>query len=245
MLSRSPTATWLGDHRQMWARKPSLRAVYTRWFDALAAAAPAGAPVVELGCGAGLLKQRHPRVIATDAIANPYADGVIDAGALPFADASVGAFVMLDVFHHLPDPARFLREAARALQPGGRVAMVEPWVGLAGRLFYRYVHHEACDCGVDPAQPWRAADKDAMEGNVALPYLYFREGGALAGLDLPLRVVARRAFSALPWLLSGGFQPLSLLPAGSVGAVQAVDRVLSLVPALTATRCAITLQRQA
>ena len=51
-----------------------------------------------------------------------------------------------------------------------------------------------------------------MEGNAALPYLYFRAGGHLERAGLPLRVVRREPFAALPWLLSGGFQPYGLLP---------------------------------
>jgi len=243
VLTHSPSADWIAQHRHTWSRKAALRAVYERWFVDLHAQCRGGAPVVELGCGAGLFKERYPEVIATDISANPYADRVVDAAALPFADASVGAFVMLDVFHHLPDPARFLAEAARALPPGGRVAMIEPWVGLAGRVLYRYVHHEECALGVDPAAPWSTGDKDPMRGNVALPYLYFRAGGHLERLNLPLRVVRRAPFAAVPWLLSGGFQSFGLLPPALVPAAHALDRVASAFPALTATRCALTLER--
>jgi SAM-dependent methyltransferase len=81
--------------------------------------------------------------------------------------------VLLDVFHHLPRPGAFLAEAARVLRPGGHVAMLEPWIGLAGRLFYRHVHHEALDLSVDPERPWEDATKLPMQGNAALPYLYF------------------------------------------------------------------------
>jgi SAM-dependent methyltransferase len=243
VLTQAPADDWIAEHRRVWARKGGLRAVYERWFDDLRAACMPAAPVVELGCGAGLFKQRYPEVLATDAGENPFADRIVDASALPFGDATVGTFVMLDVFHHLPQPAIFLAEAARALVPGGRVAMIEPWVGLAGHLLYRYVHHETCDLRVDPAQPWQGAGKDPMEGNVALPYLYFRPGGHLERLSLPLRIVRRTRFAALPWLLSGGFQSFSLLPAACAAAAQACDRALSAVPALTASRCAVVLER--
>jgi SAM-dependent methyltransferase len=243
-LSQSPSGDWIAVHRSVWSRKPILRAVYERWFDVLHAQCLAGLPVIELGCGSGFFKQRYPDVVATDTAQNPYADRLVDAGALPFDDASVGSLVLLDVFHHLPDPARFLTEAARVLVAGGRVAMIEPWVGLAGRLLYRYVHHEECDLSIDPAAPWSSADKDPLQGNAALPYLYFQPRGRLEALGLPLAVVRREPFAALPWLLSGGFQPFSLLPVGLVSAAQILDRVLSAAPALTATRCIVTLERR-
>jgi SAM-dependent methyltransferase len=243
MLIRAPSGDWLATHRGVWARKPTLRAVYARWFHLLRDACGPGTPIVELGCGPGLFKELYPEVIASDTISNPYADRIVDAAALPFADGELAGIVMLDVFHHLPDPAQLLREAARTLRPGGRLVMIEPWMGLAGRVFYRHVHHEVCDASVDPAAPWKSPDKDPLQGNVALPDLYFQPRGHLERLALDLRVVRREPFAALPWLLSGGFQPFTLLPAAWVGALERIDRVISRSPALTATRCLVVIER--
>jgi SAM-dependent methyltransferase len=242
MRPRPPGDDWLAVHRAAWARKPSLREVYGRWFTALRRAC-AGAPVVELGCGPGFFKERYPDVIATDAIANPHADAIVEAAALPFRDAEVGSLVLLDVFHHLPWPVAFLTEAARVLRPGGRLVMIEPWVGLAGRVFYRWLHHEDCDLRVDPRAPWGENTKGAMDGNAALPYLYFRAGGHLERAGLPLSVVRREPFAALPWLLSGGFQTYGLLPRPLLPAAERLDRLLSVAPALTALRCLLVIER--
>jgi hypothetical protein len=84
-----------------------------------------------------------------------------------------------------------------------------------------------------------------MDGNVALPYLFFGPGGYLERLHLPLRVVRCEPFAALPWLLSGGFQPVGFLPAWLTPAAEALDRILSTIPALTATRCHLVLERGA
>lgn len=57
-----------------------------------------------------------------------------DAGALPFSDDCVDAVVVLDALHHLPDPERGLREAARVVAPGGVVVVQEFGPGtLRGR----------------------------------------------------------------------------------------------------------------
>jgi SAM-dependent methyltransferase len=245
MWTRQPSSDWLATHRQVWTKKRGLRQVYTRWFHLLRAACAPGAPVVELGCGPGFLKTVYPDVIATDTVDNPFADRMVDAAALPFGEGEVANLVMLDVFHHIADPLQFVREAARVLQPGGRIVMIEPWIGLSGSFLYRYVHHEHCDLRADPAAPWRDGPKDAMQGNMALPYLYFRSGGYLEHIDLPLAVVERQPFAALPWLLSGGFQPFSLVPAALVGPLEAVDRCLSLLPSLTASRCLIVVEKGA
>lgn len=243
MISQVPPADWVAAHRSVWARKRSLRKVYTYWFDVVRKACVPNAPIVELGCGPGFFKELYPEVVATDVAPSPYADRVVDAAALPFADGEVGTIVFLDVFHHLPRPEQFLREAARALRPRGRLVMIEPWMSLAGRLLYTYVHHEDCDMSVAPADPWGGANKDPMQGNAALPYLYFRAGGHVEHMGVPLRVILRQPFAALPWILSGGFQPFSLLPAALVSVAEWVDGIVSRLPPVTATRCFLVLEK--
>ena len=243
MISHAPPADWVATHRSVWARKPSLRQVYTQWFRVLHDACVADAPIVELGCGPGFFKELYPEVVATDVAPSPYADRVVDAAALPFADGEVGTIVFIDVFHHLPRPEQFLREAARVLRRQGRLVMLEPWMGLAGRLLFRYVHHEDCDLTVAPGDPWGGTNKDPMQGNAALPYLYFRAGGHVEHMGVPLRVMHRQPFAALPWVLTAGFQPVSFLPAALVSVVELVDRLLSLVPPVTATRCFLVLEK--
>jgi SAM-dependent methyltransferase len=244
-LSQAPSKDWITEHRRVWQRKPTLRAVYRRWFQRLREACSAQTPVVELGCGPGFFKEMYPEIISTDVASNPYADRIIDATTLSFADAEVGNIVMLDVFHHLPEPESFVREVARVLQPGGRLVMLEPWMGFAGRLLFRYVHHEDCDLSVRPDAPWATAGKDPMQGNAALPYLFFRSGGYFERLDLPLRIVKREYSAGLAWVLSGGFQSLCLLPASLLGLAEAVDRFISMLPSWGATRCLIVVERQA
>src|SRR5512147_2187323 len=122
------------EHRRLWAAKPVLARVYEPWFDALLEAAPRGARVLEVGAGPGLFepwaRQARPdlRWVASDLHVMPWNDLAADAGRLPLRDACVGAVVGLDVLHHFASPAAFFAEAARVPAPGGRIALVEPWI---------------------------------------------------------------------------------------------------------------------
>lgn len=49
-----------------------------------------------------------------------------DGQRLPLADESVDRVLCFDAFHHVKDQEHALREFARVLRPGGRVAMLEP-----------------------------------------------------------------------------------------------------------------------
>jgi SAM-dependent methyltransferase len=101
---------------------------------------PAGARVLDLGCGAGtyvrlLAKRGHPTVgmdyslpslaraaAADPARSSPYLAG--EAYALPFAVGTFQVVLCVGVFQALADPERALGEIARVLASGG-VAVVE------------------------------------------------------------------------------------------------------------------------
>lgn len=100
-----------------------------------------------------------------------------DAQRLPFRDAAFDGCLAVNVLEHLPDPARFVAEAARVLAPGGRLLTVTPngdlarWLDLAERLRLKL-----------PEGPHR--------------FLGFREMAALPGPEL--RLLEHRRFLLFP-----------------------------------------------
>jgi ArsR family transcriptional regulator len=98
--------------------------------------------VGDLGCGTGSLTaviapfvRRVLAVDASDAMlaaARARLEGLdnvsLRAGeleALPLQDAALDLAILSLVLHHLPDPARAIREAVRCLAPGGRLLLVD------------------------------------------------------------------------------------------------------------------------
>jgi ubiquinone/menaquinone biosynthesis C-methylase UbiE len=117
---------------------------------------PAGAKVLEVGCGAGrqarTLKALRPELelhgadLSQRAIteAQSYNDGVeyrvADATRLPYDDTTFDAVMLFDVLEHVPDVAQVVGEIARVLKPGGLFHGFIPIEGQANTLFYRLRH---------------------------------------------------------------------------------------------------------
>ncbi len=153
--------------------KPFLKRIYQEWYETISGHLPdIDGPVLELGSGAGFLSRYVPRLITSEIFNCPGIQVVLDGQALPIAMESLRAIVMTDVLHHVPDPRRFFREAARCLRVGGRILLIEPWVSRWSRIVYTHLHHE-------PFQPdsrdWTIPLNGPLSGaNGAMP----AQGGA-------------------------------------------------------------------
>lgn len=115
-------------------------------FVARSAALPAGAAVLDLGCGPGwlweggqvefpaglkltladisqgMIDEALARVSAIERYSS-VSGQVADAVALPFADASFDAVFSCHMLYHVPEPGRALDEIGRVLKPGGIAAV--------------------------------------------------------------------------------------------------------------------------
>jgi len=239
----------LREHRELWRAKPVLARVYEPWFAALLARAPHAARVLEVGAGPGLLTEtaraRRPdlRWVASDLHPAPWNALAADAGRLPLATASLDAVVGLDVLHHLGRPASFFDEAARTLRPGGRLVLVEPWITPLSWVVYRFFHQEECRVGVDPWDPFPGPDKDSFDGDAAVPWKMVRETPGSRWRALGFGPPGIERLNAFAYVLSLGFRPASLLPAGLAAPAMALDRAASPLAPFTALRAVLTWER--
>lgn len=200
-----------------------LRRLYESWYRSLLGQLPAcGGIVLELGSGGGFLKELMPSAVTSDVLDVPGIDIRLDARMLPFEDSSLRAILATNVLHHVPDIARFLSEASRALAPGGRIIAIEPWPTPFSRLVYRYLHHEPFDerrdWSLPPGGPLTAA-------NGALPWIVLCRDRGRFEREFP-KLVVRAIAPRMPatYIACGGIGGAWPLPAVAFNVIRMAER---------------------
>jgi SAM-dependent methyltransferase len=120
----------------------------------LAAWAPRGARVLDLGCGTGMTLLELPRVYcglgldpSPEALAFCRGRGLerLARGSaidLPLSDASVHAVLALDIVEHIDDDRRALSEIARVLRPDGVAVITVPAFPFLWSAHDEALHHK-------------------------------------------------------------------------------------------------------
>lgn len=230
-----------------WRNKPVLQRVYADLYARVAPLLPPASvgPRLELGSGMGAIKEFIPDCITSDIFPHAWLDRIENAYAIKFPDASLGALILFDVWHHLEYPGTALREFQRVLRPGGRLILVEPAASLLGRLVYGVFHHEEVAYG-SPIRWFAPADFDpeaqnyyAAQGNC---WRMFGAGRLPPeAVDWTLRHLDRSA--ALTYIASGGFSRRQLYPDWAYPIVRGLSRGLDVLPSVFATRMIVVLEK--
>ncbi|MDH7599448.1 MAG: class I SAM-dependent methyltransferase [Sedimentisphaerales bacterium] len=206
------------DEYQIIRTRPFLREVYRSFYRRMARALAADHNrVLELGSGAGCIRDVIPSAIRSDVRMTPAVDLLCSAYDLPVADLWLDAIVMLNVFHHLDQPDAFLAEAARCLRPGGLVILIDPTDSLFARFIWRF-HHEVFYTG---------ADYRKYHPNQALSWMIFVKEASKLQMRCPgLRIRKVERFSDMAYVLSGGLGHTVPWPRCLYWIVDLIDRLL-------------------
>lgn len=205
----SPDTTEL--RREIILSKPFLRQVYEDWYHAIVHRIPEGpGAVLEVGAGGGFFEAILPHLVTSEVFSVPHVDIVADARRLPIRDGALKAVVMTNVFHHVPDVALFLSEAERALLPGGRIVMVEPWNTSWSRFVHKRFHDEIM--APDTASWAFPSTGPLSSANAALAWMVVARDRVRLESDWDFVVMEAQPFMPFRYLASGGVSLRSLQP---------------------------------
>lgn len=224
----------IAEIRRLLGRKKFLRAWYEeqyRKYQNTLERSPKDGAAIEIGSGGGFAKEMIPELITTDFLPYPGVDKTMDATKMSYEDQSLRAIFLMNVFHHIPDVSKFLKECERTLKPGGRVFMIEPYPGVIAKPIFKFAHHEPYD---ESVQEWKFESSGPVsDANGALPWIVFkRDVEKFKTLHPLLKIEKVQPHSPLRYWLSGGLKNWSLGLPGTFKLWTAVDNSLcALAPA--------------
>lgn len=231
-----PATTLL--HSDIVRKKPFLRRLYIDFYKQFekAITEPGKKVLIELGSGGGFIKEVIGNVITSDILELPNVDKVFSAAKMPFEEASVDAFFMFDVLHHITNPRGFFKEALRCLKTGGKIIMIEPANTLWSRFIYKNFHRELFDTQAgwelqrSEVRGQRSEDRGGpvSHGNGAIPWIIFSRDRRVFEREFPsLKVVRMFNHTPMRYLLSGGFTLRQMVPSFTYSLIKAIEYILS------------------
>lgn len=202
-------------HKKRIIEKRFLHMIYEEWYEMIQKdLMRENGKFLELGSGGGFLQEYVLSTITSDLVLLPWINVVLDGRSLPFADNVLGAIVMVNVLHHIPNPKHLLSEAGRCIKPGGVVLMVEPWVSVWSRYVYTNFHHEPFDPNMNA---WNFPSKGRLSGaNGALAWIIFERDREKFNNKFPEWTIEEiKPIMPFRYLLSGGVSTNVSMPAWS------------------------------
>lgn len=200
------------EHRKIIRKKTFLKNLYFDFYQEFTNVSLPKGKIIELGSGAGFLKEIIPSVVTSDVIDGPGIDKVFYADKMPFKNNSIAAFLMIDVLHHIKDLEKALMEMERCLKAGGKIIMIEPYISAWGFLIYKYFHPERK--GFDDKSGWKVKGSGRMsDANAAIPWIVFKRDRKIFEKKFSgLKIVRFSPHTPLRYLISGGLSRFQLLP---------------------------------
>ena len=234
------------ENLRRWQNKPLLQKIYYDFYKIIASEInhEIRGKIVELGSGIGNLKMVIPDVICTDIFANPWIDQVENAYKLSFENETVSNLILFDVFHHLEFPGTALNEFQRVLKKGGRVIIFDPTVSLLGLFVYGLFHHEPL--GLFKKIKWYSSENSnlgkyyAAQSNAWKVFCSRRYKELLS--QWKLKRVSK--FSAISYVLSGGYSKYQLYPIKLYPFMKFIDKILNYISFIFATRILVVIEKK-
>lgn len=205
---------------------PYLRSFYRDRYETFSeclSRCPREGTALELGSGAGFVKEVIPEIVTSDTLQYPGLDMRVDALNMPFESDSLRFVGMINVFHHVPDVNAMFHEWTRCVKKGGRVLIADQNRGWISRPILKYLHHEPYD---DRTTRWGFETTGPLSGaNGALAWMVFVRDRVRFESEFPqFKIVSVRTHTPFQYWVSGGLKRGPIVPKKWVPAVHAIDR---------------------
>ena len=159
---------------------------------------------IELGCGASFIDQVNKSIKKTDVFLNSNTDFKLDAMEIGTQfENKISNLILVNVFHHISNPEKFLNAAEKCLLSKGRIIMIEPSNNFWSSLVYKFIGHETFDTNqVD----WIFESKDPLlDSNQALSWIIFkRDYKKFRNLYPMFSVIKKKTIMPISYIVSGG-----------------------------------------
>lgn len=209
-----------------WRRSVALRLAYAELFRDVATHLRPGR-TLELGSGIGVAKEFIANLVTSDIQHTRFVDCAVSCYDIRPAAGELSNIVAIDVLHHLRRPLDFLASAANALNPGGRLVLLEPAGTSMGRLFYRAFHHEPCEPGkIEPPFEFAGEGEFANMGMAMGLFVRHRVEIERKLQTFGMRVAGVHYRDVVAYSASGGFSRPALLPAAMIAALFKAERCI-------------------
>lgn len=229
-------------HRNIIKNKIFLKRVYIDFYNEFKKALPVNLDedIVEIGSGAGFLKEIIPNVITSELFPIPGVDMVLSGMKLPFEKNSVRAFLLLQVLHHIPNPRSFFNEALRCLKKGGKIIMIEPAATMLGTFVWKFNNEP-----FDKKSSWEFETEGRLTGaNGAMPWIIFVRDRKIFKSEYPdFKIVKVSFHTPFRYILSGGLSFKQLLPSVLYNFIKIIEKFFSPLNRVIGTYMTIELEK--
>jgi SAM-dependent methyltransferase len=212
--------------RAILKNKGFLLKIYDEWFRTIFGYIQGKDPkILEIGAGPGFSREYSNNIIQTDILRIQGIDVQCDGTNLPFEKEAFDAVIMINVLHHIYDPAQFFNEASRCLMDNGVICMVEPWNTPWSKFIYTNFHFEVFD---PSSRDWEMEKGGPLsKSNQAMPWIILsRDFDKFLSGYPEFSIEVFQILMPLAYILSGGFSYRSLVPAFTYGFWRKVEKII-------------------
>ena len=219
-------------HKSLLKSKPMLRDTFLYFYKKMTTLCDQYLNVdgreIELGSGAGFMKDVRPALETSDIRKLDSIDLIIDAQNMNLFDNSVRCIYAINVFHHLAEPEKFFEELKRVLVPGGCI-LIEPHGGPASAALHKRLHKdEFFDTSMQRDWVNKEIRGPLSGANQALSHIVFERDIIRFQRDHgdALELIHREyCTNALRYFFSGGLNFRQLIPTVASSVLRAIETI--------------------